>query len=382
MNFLPFAALVLALPLHAAENLLVNPEFKDGKNGVPNGWKIYSTGLAAPKVVTLPDGSAALELADEDKDKGGGLRQQVACEPGAKYELSCEALPVEGKEMGRVLIQISGQNLVLAPGRNTLGITAAKSPLQIYVWTAKHDVGHARVRGLALKKVDAFGPETAVDGKRPRPAKPAKSAAPAEPGELRVTPKGGQCEFTIGKPGIYRIDVIQISVLDGEAELGLFQTGDVGDPGNVAQGVDLKGLDQELAGQVGGQELIASAEVSGRGGDSAEAFIGLAGHGAHDGIAVEIGLGLDLGLFLGHAGTGTAAALHSENGLLTLLFHVVGLLQNIDALGQLVHLLLLGLDLLDRGVGVGGLLVDVVGDAFPLILQSEDLFFHFEQGHF
>ena len=208
MKFLPFAALVLALPLHAAENLLVNPEFKDGKNGVPNGWQVYSTGLPAPKVVTLPDGSVALELADGETDKGGGLRQFVHCEPGAKSELSCEALPVEGKEMGRVLIQISGQNLVLAPGRNTLGITAAKSPLQIYIWTAKKDIGHAKVRGLVLKKVDAFGPETAVDGKRPRPAKPAKSAVPAEPGELRVTPKDGQCDFSIGKPGIYRIDVI------------------------------------------------------------------------------------------------------------------------------------------------------------------------------
>ena len=66
MKFLPFAALVLALPLHAAENLLVNPEFKDSKDGVPNGWQVYATGLPAPKVVTLPNGSAALELDDGD----------------------------------------------------------------------------------------------------------------------------------------------------------------------------------------------------------------------------------------------------------------------------------------------------------------------------
>ena len=217
-SFVLFAA--LALPLAAAENLLVNPKFEGGKNGVPSGWKVYSTGLAAPKVVTLPDGSAALELDDGDKDKGGGLRQQVVCEPGAKYELSCEALPVEGKEMGRVLLQLSGKNLVLRPGRNTLGITAAKTPLQVFVWTAKPDVGCARVRDLVLKKVDEFGPETAVDGKRPRAAKPAAKPAAAAEGKPAPAPRadeivavtdGKQAEFTLPHDGLWEIDAVMTS---------------------------------------------------------------------------------------------------------------------------------------------------------------------------
>ena len=205
---LAFAAAAFLLSLGAAENLLENPKFEGGENGVPDGWKAYSTGLPAPKLVTLPDGKAALELADDATDKGGGLHQQVRCEPGAKYELSCDVLPVGGKPIGSAHIQLAGKDLVLRPGRNTLGITADKSPMQVFVWTTKPGTGHAYIRDLKLEKVDAFGPDTAVDGRRPAVRRPAKSAVPAVPGAIRVLPKDGRGEFTIAKPGIYQIDAI------------------------------------------------------------------------------------------------------------------------------------------------------------------------------
>ena len=117
-----FAIVFVSAITFAAENLLINPDFQGADKGTPAGWKRYSTGLAAPQTVTLDDGKKALKLEDDSSDKGSGYLQILPGEPGAKYELSCDAVAIDGKKTGSAAIQISGRNLPLLPGKNILGV--------------------------------------------------------------------------------------------------------------------------------------------------------------------------------------------------------------------------------------------------------------------
>ena len=174
-------------------------------------------------------------------------------------------------------------------------------------------------------------------------------------------------------------DVGQISVLDGVAQLGLFQTGDVGDAGDGAEGVDLVGLDQQLTRQVGGQELVAAAEISVGGRDSAEALIGLAGD-TGDRVAVEVRLDLDLGVLLGHA-SGLVALVDQILELLLLQSIMLGLEQIITRL-HLVTVGFLLVDLIHLHGGISGFLGEPVGIGEDRGLHSSHLLFDFEQSHF
>ena len=164
---LSFFVLSAALTLVGGENLLKNPDFQKLENGFPAHWRYLRDGLAAPEPVMFR-GRPALRIDDRDPGKGSGLRQDVPCEPGAKYELSCTAYPLGPRPIGQVQIQAAGRNLTLLSGRNVLGITADpdRKMFRVYVWTSRSSVGSAYVMDLRLEKVTKFGKDTVVDGVR------------------------------------------------------------------------------------------------------------------------------------------------------------------------------------------------------------------------
>lgn len=211
-----FAIVLVSAITSAAENLLINPDFQGADKGTPAGWKRYSTGLAAPQTVTLDDGKKALKLEDDSSDKGSGYLQILPGEPGAKYELSCDTVAIDGKKTGSAAIQISGRNLPLLPGKNILGVEwkPDQKKMLIFVWTPKKGTGHALVRNLKLRKVENFSPETCINGIRPA-ALPKKKTTPAARSasrpasdEIVALTDGKQAEFTLPYDGLWQIDAV------------------------------------------------------------------------------------------------------------------------------------------------------------------------------
>jgi len=153
----------------AAENLLEDPGFQ---KRVGETFAAWHTDPKAPMKIAgavSPDGIPAVVLTETPTD--ARLWQNIACVPGVKYELSCVAQPVGDRKLARALLAVGKKHIVLRSGRNVLGITA--EPQQRSLRVALVTVGKKPGRqillsDLRLEKVAAFGPDTCVDGIRPK----------------------------------------------------------------------------------------------------------------------------------------------------------------------------------------------------------------------
>ena len=175
--------------------------------------------------------------------------------------------------------------------------------------------------------------------------------------------------------------VCQICILDGVAEFRLFQTGDVGDPGDGAQRVDFERLNQKLSGKIGRQKLVAVAEISISSRDAAETFIGLAGNGlTGENSAVESSLCGNQILLRSHFAVGNSLG---SNGFTLLDLHAVVLcLQRVIPLLEFITVSLLLFNVLHLGGRICGFLCEPVGICEDCGLDGGHLFFQFEQSHF